>query len=230
MRILGIIPARGGSKGVPGKNKKILGDKPLIAYTIEAAQQSLLLDNIILTTDDPEIQQIGRDHGILVPFLRPAKLASDTAKSIDVVKHAIEFMEQNGDSYDAICLLQPTVPFRKAGSIDEAITKFQNTGLDSLLSVLPVPNEYNPSWVFIENKGELSISTGDSEIITRRQELPPAYHRDGSIYITTKSVIDQGTFYGNKLGFVISNSKKHINIDTLEDWKEAEKILKNEYH
>lgn len=227
MRVLGIIPARGGSKGVPGKNKKVLGAKPLIAYTIEAAIQSQLLTDIMISTDDPEIQQMGKDCNIQVPFLRPADLASDTAKSIDVAKHALEFMEENGNFYDAVCLLQPTVPFRKEGSIDEAISKFQNMGLDSLVSVLPVPHEFNPHWVFVEKEGELSISTGDLEIITRRQELPPAYHRDGSIYITAKSVIAQGSFYGSKLGYVISNPENHVNIDTLEDWKQAENMLKN---
>lgn len=230
MRILGIIPARGGSKGVPGKNKKILGDKPLIVYTIEAASQSELLTDIMISTDDLEIQQIGKDYNMQAPFLRPKNLASDTAKSIDVVQHALGFMEKKGNSYDAVCLLQPTVPFRKEGTIDEAISKFKNTGLDSLVSVLPVPHEFNPSWVFIEKEGKLSISTGDLEIITRRQELPPAYHRDGSIYITAKSVITQGTFYGSKLGYVVSNPQNHVNIDTLEDWRAAENILKNDYY
>jgi len=226
MRVLGIIPARGGSKGVPGKNKKILGNKPLIAYTIEAARQSHLLTDVIISTDDPEIQKIGKDYDIQVPFLRPDNLASDTAKSIDVVQHALDFMVGNGNSYDAVCLLQPTVPFRKDGSIDEAISKFLKTGLDSLISVLPVPYEFNPSWVFIEKDGALSISTGDSEIITRRQELSPAYHRDGSIYLTATTLIDQRTFFGKRLGYVVSNPKNHVNIDTLEDWQKAENILK----
>lgn len=227
MRVLGIIPARGGSKGVPGKNKKMLGSKPLIAYTIEAAKESTLLTDSIISTDDPEIQAIGHEYDIEVPFLRPVHLASDTAKSIDVVIHALDFLKDKGRVYDAVCLLQPTVPFREAQSIDEAIRTYVQQEFDSLISVLPVPHEYNPHWVFIENEGALSISTGDAEIITRRQELPQAYHRDGSIYLVAKSVIDKGTFYGSKMGFVTSNPQKHVNIDTLEDWKEAEKILKN---
>ena len=124
MRVLGIIPARGGSKGVPGKNKKMLGSKPLIAYTIEAAKESTLLTDIVISTDDPEIQTIGLEYDAEVPFLRPAHLASDTAKSIDVVLHALDFLKIKGRVYDAVCLLQPTAPFRETQSIDEAISTY----------------------------------------------------------------------------------------------------------
>jgi len=213
MRVLGLIPARGGSKGVPGKNKKELGGKPLVAYTIEAAQKSTLLTNIVLSTDDENIAQVGKKYGIEVPFIRPEYLASDTAKSIDVVQHAIQFYEDLGQSYDAVCLLQPTTPFRDCESIDQAIDT--------------VPHEYNPHWVFEEINGSLQISTGEKEIISRRQELPNAYHRDGSIYLTSIDLIKQGTFYGKRMGYVISNPEIHINIDTLQDWKQAESIIKN---
>ena len=227
MRVLGLIPARGGSKGVPGKNKKELGGKPLVAYTIEAAQKSTLLTNIVLSTDDENIAQVGKKYGIEVPFIRPEYLASDTAKSIDVVQHAIQFYEDLGQSYDAVCLLQPTTPFRDCESIDQAIDNYKSKELDSLISVLPVPHEYNPHWVFEEINGSLQISTGEKEIISRRQELPNAYHRDGSIYLTSIDLIKQGTFYGKRMGYVISNPEMHINIDTLKDWEEAETWIIN---
>lgn len=226
MRVLGIIPARGGSKGVPGKNKKMLGTKPLIAYTIEAAKESNLLTDTIISTDDSAIQEIGLNHNILVPFLRPEELATDTAKSIDVVHHTVTFMQEMGKTYDAVCLLQPTVPFREAGSIDAAILKYNEHKLDSLISVLPVPYEYNPHWVFVDKNGQLEISTGDTQIIGRRQELPAAYHRDGSIYMTATSLINDRTFFGDRLGYIISGQENHVNIDTLDDWRKAEEILK----
>ena len=230
MRVLGIIPARGGSKGVPGKNKKMLGTKPLIAHTIEAAKKSTLLTDIVISTDDSEIQAIGQEYGVEVPFLRPAHLASDTAKSIDVVRHALDFLKDKERVYDAVCLLQPTVPFREAQSIDEAISTYVQQELDSLISVLPVPHEYNPHWVFVPKDDTLAISTGDEEIIGRRQELPQAYHRDGSIYITATSLIEQHTFFGKRLGYVVSKLENHVNIDTLDDWQKAENILKTRYH
>lgn len=230
MRVLGLIPARGGSKGVPAKNKKILGTQPLIHYTIQAAQKSNLLTDIVVSTDDIEIAAIARKSGVLIPFMRPEVLASDTAKSIDVVQHALAYFEDLGKYYDAVCLLQPTSPFRENGSIDLAINTFVSKELDSLISVLPVPHEYNPHWVFEEKEDTLSISTGEQEIISRRQELPKAYHRDGSIYLTSTALIQQGTFYGKQLGYVISNPDTHINIDTLQDWEKAEAIFKNSDH
>lgn len=226
MRVLGIIPARAGSKGVPQKNKKLLGGQPLISYTIKAAQQSKLLTSIIISTDDIAIAQIGKNLGVQVPFIRPETLASDSAKSIDVVQHALRFLEDLGEMYDTVCLLQPTTPFRENGSIDAAIQRYISQDLDSLISVLPVPYEYNPHWVFKEVQGKLQISTGEKEIISRRQELPPAYHRDGSIYLTDRALILQGTFYGKKLGYILSNPANSINIDTLEDWNNAEKAIK----
>lgn len=222
MKILGIIPARGGSKGVPGKNIKILGDKPLIAYTIEQALQSDLLSRVIVSTDDPEIMATALKFGAEAPFTRPAALAHDAAASISVVVHAIEFLESKGEFYDAVCLLQPTSPFRESGFIDKAIAKFKKDGTDGLVSVLPVPHEFNPHWVFKpDQNGLLSIATGDSEIIKRRQDLPEAFFRDGSVYITKTETLKRGSFYGDKIGFIKSNPDFYVNIDTIDDWQIA---------
>lgn len=227
MKILGIITARGGSKGVPGKNIKLLGNLPLLGYTANAACQSKLVHKTILSTDDAEIIQVAKQFKIEVPFVRPEHLATDTATSIAVVQHAVEFMENKGEFYDAICLLQPTSPFREKGFIDAAIQKFIHAKTDSLISVLPVPHEYNPHWTFEENQnGTLKIATGEERIISRRQELPKAYHRDGSIYITKTEVIKKGSFYGDSMGFIENNPDFYVNIDTLKDWEIAEKILK----
>ena len=223
MRVLAIIPARGGSKGVPGKNIKLLGGKPLLQYTVERANESHLLTRCVLSSEDASIIATAEALGLEVPFIRPATLASDQAKSIAVVQHAVAYFEEQGVFFDAVCLLQPTSPFREKGFIDAAVAKFIQTGVDTLLSVLPVPHEYNPHWVFEENEiGNLFIATGEQEIISRRQELPKAFYRDGALYITKMKYIKEGTFYGSNMGYIESNPDLHVNIDTLSDWEKAE--------
>ncbi len=226
MKILGIIPARAGSKGVPGKNIKLLGNKPLLQYTAEAAKQALLISDIIISTDTEEIAGVAAKAGIEVPFLRPTNLATDTASSIDVVIHALKFLSSEGRNYDAVCLLQPTNPFRRKGFIDGAIEKFIASGTDSLISVLRVPHEFNPHWTFeINESGTLAIATGEKEIIRRRQDLPPAFFRDGSIYITNVDVIlQQQSFYGNSISYIENDPAFHVNIDTPEDWENAKTV------
>src|SRR5690606_2541545 len=128
---------RSGSKGVPGKNSKLLGDKPLIAYFIEQAKVSNAFTKIIVSTDDEAITQIAIDFGAEVPFSRPSVLANDTASSIAVVQHAIDFLESKNEFFDAVCLLQPTAPFREKGFINKAISTFSTSDLDALVSVLP---------------------------------------------------------------------------------------------
>ena len=226
MKILAIIPARGGSKGVPNKNSKLLGNKPLISYTIEQAIVSNSFSKIIVSTDDIAIAKIAIDFGAEVPFIRPAELATDTASSIAVVQHAIDFLEAENEFFDAICLLQPTSPFRERGFINKAIETFSSINSDALVSVLPIPHEYNPHWIFEADKnGMLQIATGEKEIIKRRQELPAAFFRDGAIYLTKVAVIKQGTFYGEKLSYLESNPDFYVNIDTMEDWIKAEQKL-----
>jgi CMP-N,N'-diacetyllegionaminic acid synthase len=227
LKILGLIPARSGSKGVPGKNTKVLGGKPLIAYTIESAKKSQLITDLIVSTDSEDIAAVARSFGADVPFIRPVELATDSAKSIDVVLHALHELQKQNRHYDAVILLQPTNPFRPEGFIDDAIKKFIMCGYDSLISVLPVPHEFNPHWVFEPDaEGNLHIATGDATIISRRQELPKAYFRDGSIYITAAEVVrNKNSFYGNKLGYIEANPKRHVNIDTPDDWVLAEKKL-----
>lgn len=226
MKILAIIPARGGSKGVPGKNSKLLGEKPLIAYSIEQAIASNSFAKIIVSTDDEIIAKIAFDFGAEVPFIRPSELANDTASSIAVVLHAVDFLAAKNEFFDAICLLQPTSPFREKGFISKAIEKFKSAKTDALVSVLPVPQEYNPHWVFEpDTNGILQIATGEKEIIKRRQELPKAFFRDGAIYLTRIEWITKGTFYGEKLSYIESNPDLYVNIDTMEDWEKAEKML-----
>ena len=226
MRILGLIPARGGSKGVPKKNIKLLGKKPLIEYTINDAKNSKLITEIVVSTDNQEIAIEAEIAGCKPPFIRPAEFAQDTSTSLEVVQHAIDFFESQNVFFDAVCLLQPTNPFREQGFIDKAIEKFIASKSDSLVSVLPLPHEFNPHWAFEENEnGLLKIATGEKNIITRRQELPRAFYRDGAIYITKTEVIKNGSLYGESIAYIENNPQFYVNIDTTEDWEKAEKLL-----
>jgi CMP-N,N'-diacetyllegionaminic acid synthase len=229
MKILSIIPARGGSKGIPGKNIKLLNGKPLLQYTAEIAMESQYLTAVILTSDDTEIIKVAKSLGIQVPFLRPEELAQDTTPTIDVIIHALRWYENQAVFFDAVCLLQVTSPFRTVEFLDKAIEKFITSGCDSLVSVQKVPHEYNPHWTFELNpEGNLKISTGEDQIINRRQELPDAYHRDGSIYVMkTEVLLQQHSLYGKSISFIESPPEFYVNIDTVADWQKAEQMIKN---
>lgn len=230
MKILGLIPARGGSKGIPNKNRKLLDGKPLLQFTIEAALGSKLLDRVVFSSEDAALRDLALNMGASVPFKRPMALATDAAGSLEVVQHAIEELVKNGQNFDAVCLLQVTTPFRSAEDIDAAILKFVKLGTDSLISVQKVPHHYNPHWVFEERNDNLKIATGESEIIKRRQDLPNAFVRDGAIYITKTDVImKQGSFFGNTISHIELDPQRIVNIDTPEDWVKAEEIYKKLY-
>lgn len=227
MKILAIIPARGGSKGIPRKNIKVLGIKPLIVYSIESAKQSKLLTEFVVSTEDEEIASVAKKYGSNVPFVRPLELSQDNTPTIDVVQHVINEYEKQNQFFDAVLILQATCPFRTENEIDECIEIFMNQNTDSLISVKEVPDHFNPHWVFEANeKGNLKIATGEDKIIPRRQELPKAFVRDGSIYITKISVIkEQNSLFGKSIAYRLSTNLKHINIDTISDWEEAERII-----
>ena len=227
MRVLGLITARGGSKGIPGKNIKVLGHQPLIAYVIQDGLNAELIDKLIVSTDSEAIAEMAKQYGAEIPFSRPAELALDTTPSINVVIHAIQFLEEKGEFFDAVCLLQPTSPFKPKGFIDACIQKFIDCEADSLVSVLEVPHEYNPHWTFeMDTSGHLSIATGEATLIPRRQELPKAYHRDGSVYISKMSLIkEKNLLVGGKTVGMLTDPKYYANLDTLEDWDKAIKII-----
>ncbi len=229
MKILAIIPARGGSKGVPGKNTKLLNGKPLLAYTSEIALQSNYLTEVIVSTEDTQIIEVAQSLGINVPFVRPMALAQDHTPTIDVLIHALQWYENQAIFFDAVCLLQVTSPFRTVEFIDKSIEKFIKSGCDSLVSVQRVPHEYNPHWTFEVNaEGNLKIATGETEIIPRRQDLSIAYHRDGSLYITkTEVLLQQHSLYGKSIAYIESEPDFYVNIDTIQDWEKAEEMIQN---
>ncbi len=226
-KTLGIIPARGGSKGVPNKNARPLCGKPLLQYTIEAAQVAQRLDHVILSTDSAEIAAIGHECGVDMPFMRPADLAQDDTPMLPVIQHAVSSLEALGEVYDLICLLQPTSPLRDAPMIDGCIQLLLERQADSVFTVLPVPFEHNPHWVYFANdEGYLKISTGIRAPIPRRQLLPPAYHREGSVYVSTRAVVmEHNSLYGDRIiGYPVDPTRS-VNIDTLEDWALAEQLI-----
>ena len=227
MKVLGVIPARGGSKGVPRKNIKLLCGKPLLAYTIEGAMGAKRLTRTILSTEDNEIADVAMRLGIEVPFLRPKELAGDSSPTYPVVQHALETLERGGQSYDAVCLLQPTNPLRRTVDIDHCIELLEKTGADSVISVLPVPCEYNPHWVYRKcEDGTLRLFTDEAVPIPRRQDLPTTFHREGSVYVTRTNVIKTGqNLYGAKIvGYEIPKEFSS-NIDTMNDWQELEERM-----
>lgn len=227
MKILGLIPTRAGSKGVPDKNIKELCGKPLLHYTVEEAYKSSHLSEVMVSTESEKIADIAKLAGANVPFMRPENLADDNSKTLDVVIHVMEQYEKNGVHFDAVCLLQPTNPLRTTALIDRCVKEFENRQADSLITVRSVPHEFNPHWIFEANAdGFLTLATGEDEIIPRRQELPNAYYRDGSVYITkTDVLLNKRSLYGDKIAFLNTDGEPHINIDTMSDWTEAERLL-----
>lgn len=227
MRVLGLVPARGGSKGVPRKNARLIGGKSLLAWTAGAAQNAPALQRVILSTDDDEIAAIGAACGLEVPFRRPAELATDTTPMIDVVLHAMDWAEGTGDRFDALCLLQPTNPLRTAADIDGALELLERAGADTVVSTLEVPAEHHPDWVFLrDGEGLLRMANGATEPTSRRQDLRPAVHREGSLYVTRWSVIrSKGSLYGDRIvGYPIDPARS-VNIDTPDDWARAERLM-----
>lgn len=227
MKVLAIIPARGGSKGVPRKNIRLLHNRPLLAYTVDAALSAKRLSRVIVSTDDPEIADIAAQCGADVPFVRPSDLAKDDTPMLPVIRHAVNIIEQEGERYDAICLLQPTNPLRTSGDIDGAIELLERSGADAVVAVLPVPLEYNPHWVYFKGEsGRLTLSTGEPSPISRRQDLPPAYHREGSVYVTRRDVLmEQNSIYGHTLVGYPMDPMRSVNIDNQDDWDRAERLI-----
>lgn len=231
MRILAIIPARGGSKGVPGKNIKLLGGKPLLQYTYESAQSSLCISRIILSSEDEKIIACAQSIGLEVPFVRPIELSQDSTPTISVIQHAVKALAEHGEHYDAVLILQVTSPFRRTLDIDNAIKRYIDSQADSLISVLKVPHEYNPHWCFeSDENGFLQIATGEKTIIPRRQQLPQSFHRDGSIYIVSTGVLmNCDTLFGEKIAFYEMAPERYVNIDTMQDWEKAEMLINKKF-
>jgi CMP-N,N'-diacetyllegionaminic acid synthase len=228
-KIICIIPARGGSKGVPKKNIKLLNGKPLLQHTYEFAKQLGVFDTICLSTDSVEILNIGNNLGIEVPFLRPEAISRDNSSSLDVVIHAVEYYKQVlNRQYDFVCLLQPTVPFRDVNVFFEKIGEFLNQQVhDTLISFREVPHKFNPEWVFkMDVESNTVFPLYEKGIIKRRQDLNNYYFRDGSLYLFKIENLLLNSIYGNSIWPIILNDGNDVNIDTIEDWMKAEELAK----
>lgn len=226
MKVLGIIPARGGSKGVPRKNIRMLAGSPLIAYTIESAQRSVSLTRLVVSTEDNEIAEVSKRLGCEV-VKRPPELATDSAPTLPVVQHAIEDAENRFEpTFDAICLLQPTCPLRTPQHIDDCIELFRVSNCDSVISVSRIPDKYHPNWAFVEEQELLQHAVQRQTFATRRQDLAPAYFRNGMLYLVSRRVLlEENSLYGERIkGFPIP-IEDAVNIDTDADWKQAESAL-----
>jgi CMP-N,N'-diacetyllegionaminic acid synthase len=223
---LAIIPARGGSKRLPNKNILPLVDKPMLLWTIESAVQSKYLDQILLSTDSDDIIKVVENYKIKT-IKRPLELASDTAKTVDVVKHVIENIDKK---YDFIVLLQPTSPLRTSTHIDEAIEQLIKLNADAIISVTEA--DHSPLWCNIL-PGNLSMENFISEDIKhkRSQDLPKFYRLNGAIYICkTEKLIEENTFFLKKNVYAyIMDKKSSIDIDEELDFKLAEIILKEKF-
>jgi CMP-N-acetylneuraminic acid synthetase len=227
MKVLGIIPARGGSKGIYNKNLKLLGGKPLIYYTIQAALKSEMLDTVIVSSDCGKILDYAQQfRGITIPFVRPVHLASDFASSFEVVKHSIDFFRQNGSDFDCVMLLQPTSPFRSGSLIDKSMRLMIESGADSLVTIRKIPDRFHPDWAFKRGINGLCKVAGDSgALISRRQDLPEYYYRDGKIYISKTALINQGELLGGRIASLLTEDEPDINIDTFSDWEMAQQHI-----
>lgn len=227
MKILGIIPARGGSKGIPGKNIRMLGGRPLIYYAAHAARESGLVDRLLLTTDSDKIAEVGKTLGIEVPFIRPSHLAQDDTPMFPVIEHALQFVENEGWAHDIILLLQPTAPLRSPEHIRAAVNILTETKCDAVASVVDVPQHYAPDFVLKLEDGKLKPFL-EGGIKTRRQDVRPAYSRDGTIYAFWRDVfINKQNIYGDDCRPLLIPRDESCNLDTIEDWREVEQMVKD---
>jgi CMP-N-acetylneuraminic acid synthetase len=220
---LGIIPARGGSKGVERKNIKSLAGRPLIAHTIEAASNADELDRTIVTTDDPEIRQVAQENGGDAPFLRPQELATDEAPMAPVVEHAVSYLE-NEEEYtcSAAVLLQPTAPLRKATHIDRAIEHHREPGITTVISTF---EDHSYRWQPRETDAKQLNYTSE---VSRRQDKTPEYVENGAIYIVDiEEFLSEGNLRGGTVGLFEMPRRRSIDIDTEFDFWLAEQFVKH---
>lgn len=228
INIIGVIPARGGSKGVPRKNIRLLNGKPLIYYSIKEAKKSKFLDRIIVSTEDDEIAEIVKKFDAEV-IIRPNELATDESPVMLTLEQVVTYLKEKEDyDTDIIVMLQPTTPFRKATNIDNAIKLLIETDADSVVSVCEAPHTCNPHWVRKIVNGKLHpYLDQEKDLHPLRQDLPKVYWRNGQIYAVKKDVLfETGTLYGNNCRPYIMPRKYHVNIDDELDFMLAELLIK----
>ncbi len=222
-RLVALIPARSGSKRLPGKNILPLAGLPLIAWTIRSALSSGAFSEVLVSTDDKDIAAVAVQHGASVPWLRPLELSTDTATSIDVVLHAMTACESAGQAVDSLMLLQPTSPFRSPDLIANAVSLHEKSGYSPVVSVCPA--KAHPHWCFqLSADGSMESYGGRRSLATRSQDLPPAYQLNGSLYLAAvQDLRQERTFLtSNTKALVTYLPEESIDIDDAWDWRIAE--------
>jgi CMP-N-acetylneuraminic acid synthetase len=226
--VLGLIPARGGSKGVPGKNIRGLCGRPLLAYTVEAARGARYFDDLIVSTDSPEISEVARSLGVEVPFIRPIELATDTAKALGVIQHALRFMEDaRRRTYDLVVYLEPPNPLRIPEDIDLCLELFEKHLPDSVVSVQEA-NQFHPILMKKVVDGLLRpIWKEEPEGVPRQLYEPTAYMRNGAVYVFRRERILAGELYGDDVVPYVMPVERSVCIDDMLDWHVAEALIKS---
>jgi CMP-N-acetylneuraminic acid synthetase len=230
-RIIAVIPARGGSKGVPRKNIRPVCGKPLIAYTIETALAAReLFRRVLVSTDDAEIAEVSRRWGAEVPFLRPSELANDKAPMIPVIQHAIRFAENDENvQYDWVCLLQPTEPFRTLTDIQNALAIAMTGGCDSVISVVQVFSVHPILMKRIEDGRLLPFCIEEKEGTRRQDYAPDAYMRNGAIYLSRRDVImERHSIWGDIIHPYVMPPERSVGIDSELDFKLVELLMRQQ--
>lgn len=226
-RVLALIPARGGSKGVPEKNTRLLAGRTLLEYAAESAVASGVFDRIVLSTDSDRIASEGRRVGLEVPFVRPADLACDDTPMLPVIQHALGALEQDGWDPDIVVLLQPTSPLRRAEHIRAAVQQLLDSGADSVVTVVEIPRHYSPDYVMRIDDGRLEPFLAEGEDVTRRQDARSAFVRDGTVYaFWSRTAREMHSIYGRDCRPLILSALDSITIDTPTDWTEAERRIR----
>jgi CMP-N,N'-diacetyllegionaminic acid synthase len=226
--LIGLVPARGGSKEIPRKNLALCGGKSLLAWTAEAAFGSKVLDRVILSTDDAEIADVGQSLGLEVPFLRPASLSNDEAPMHGVISHALSAVRAGGTQPEALVLLQPTSPLRNARHIAEAVDLFRGAGAATVVSVTRVPHRFVPSSIMRSQDGRLVPYEGNEIGPTRRQEKAKLFARNGpAVLIIRSGVIEAGKLYGDPtLGYEMDEMTS-LDVDGPDQLRFADLLIRS---
>jgi CMP-N,N'-diacetyllegionaminic acid synthase len=225
-KILGIIPARGGSKGIPDKHIRPLAGKSVLAYAQASAEQSGMIDRLILSTDSEKISDLAKEINLDVPFLRPKALAQDESPMLPVLVHAVTEIEKEGWSPEMIILLQASAPLRKASHIVKAIELLRESQADSVVSVIEIPHLFAPQKALRLEEGSLKFWLEDGKAITRRQQLAPSYAREGTVYaFWRRTLMEMGSIYGDRCLPLILSAEESLTLDHESDWNKAEKLL-----
>jgi len=228
VNILGLIPARGGSKGIPNKNIKIFNGQPLINYAIKNSLESKYIAHTVVSTDSSEIAEIARESGALVPFLRPEKLARDTSLDLPVMEHAINWYKEQGQSFDYMVFLRPTNPFRVATDIDKAIEMIISSKFDSIRGVSRVG--YSPYWMKKITKGLLVDFIDSDYSESRRQNLPKVYQANGTVeVINITTITKMFSRFGDYIAPYMMDEISRVDIDTELDFEIAEYLYKKHF-